>query len=401
MGYKTYTCSIARTCGGCEWLAVPYPIQLQRKQEWVESIFSDAIRQDGSLLRKIVGMPSEPKQYRNKAITPFAPGSHHHIRYGFYARGTHHIVPCSYCLVENPQARKILTKVAKTAENIGLDAYDEDRRTGILRYAIVRTGWKTNESLLTIVSSRRDIPKIKEFSHALHTICPEITSAVQNVNSRHTNAILGRESHILWGSGVMHDKLLGNVFEIGPQSFYQTNPIQTENLYRLAIEDVKEKNNTRILDAYCGTGTIGLCIANHARDQGKKVQIVGIEQVADAVFCAQRNAVANNLQTSCRFVRADATAYVDEVCRGGKANHYDTVVLDPPRSGSTEAFMKGICKLAPNRIIYISCNPTTQIRDLDVLRYGGHYRLARITPVDMFPHTKHVECVALLVRNHS
>lgn len=395
MGYKTYTCPIERFCGGCEWLAVPYPLQLKRKQTQVEELFGEMARQDGGHIAEVVGMAGEPLAYRHKAATPFAPGPRGFVRSGFYARGSHRIVACKSCLVEHPRARQILEATAQVAHRLRIPAYDEDAGRGVLRHAIVRMGWRSGEALLTIVTNGRELRRADEFVAEMRRRCPELTSIVQNVNTRRTNAMLGHESRALWGPGIMHDELLGCRFEIGPTSFYQTNPAQTEALYTLALEAAGLGDGARLLDAYCGTGTIGICAAAHAREEGHEVQVVGVESVADAVACARRNAAANGLGGSCRFVNGDATAWMQK--RGAELGHLDAVIMDPPRAGSTPEFLRGVCALAPTRVVYVSCNPQTQARDLIALRKGG-YRLERLVPVDMFPHTKHVETVVLLTK---
>ena len=387
MGYKTYTCPIARNCGGCEWLAVPYPIQLRRKQEQVESLIGTMAKKDGAPVEPIRGM-DEPVHYRHKAATPFAHARGGRVRCGFYAAGTHRIVPCDECLVEDPRARRILNAVARVAERLHIPPYDEDRGTGVLRHAVVRCGWKTDDVLLTLVSRVPELRDERRVVAELRAACPEVTSIVLNVNDRRTNAILGRRSRTLCGPGIMHDELLGCRFEIGPTSFYQTNPAQTEVLYELALEGLGDA--TTALDAYCGTGTIGICAA--ARTDG--LRITGVEQVSGAVACAERNARANGVADRCRFVAADATPWM---AHEGGGEHFDVVIMDPPRAGSTPEFLTGATALAPQSIVYVSCNVVTQARDLEVLRERG-YRLARVTPVDMFPHTKHVECVATLER---
>ena len=418
MGYKTYTCPIGRTCGGCEWLAVPYPIQLRRKQEWTERLFEQVAREDGTELAPIVGVPGEPVAYRCKAATPFAPGPRGRVRSGFYAAGTHRIVACDECLVEDPRCRRILNEIAHTATKLRIPAYDEDRGTGLLRHAIVRVGWRTDEALLTVVTNGRELRHADQFVAELRRRCPEVTSCVQNVNTRRTNAMLGRETHVLWGSGVLADELLGCRFEVGPLSFYQTNPAQTETLYHLAIEAAGLADGDRLLDAYCGCGTIGICAAAAAREAGARVHVTGVETSADAVARARRNAELNGLAGAgitatpnsaatpgstaksrsltpagtCVFHRADATAWMART-----DEHFDVIVLDPPRAGSTPDFLEGAVRLGPERIVYVSCNAETQVRDLATLHKGG-YRLVRLTPVDMFPHTKHVETVALLTR---
>ena len=404
MGFKTYTCPIARDCGGCEWLAVPYPLQLKRKQRQVEELLGAAVREDSGQLEAIRGM-DEPLRYRHKAATPFAfepngpagpassgrarrGGGRGHITCGFYAAGTHRIVPCEECLVENPRARRILNAVAHVAERLHIPAYDEDRGTGVLRHAVVRCGWKTNDVLLVLVTRVDELRGTERLVSELRAACPEVTSIVQNVNDRRTNAILGRRCRTLFGPGHMYDELLGCRFEIGPTSFYQTNPAQTEVLYQLALGGVGDAR--RVLDAYCGTGTIGICAAHAAPERS----IVGVEQVTGAVACAGRNAAANGVAERCRFVAADATTWM---AREGRAEHFDAIIMDPPRAGSTPEFLAGVAALAPERVVYVSCNVVTQTRDLALLREHG-YRIERVSPVDMFPHTKHVEITAALSR---
>ena len=387
MGYKTYTCPISRDCGGCEWLAVPYPIQLRRKQEQVRELLGEMVLADGGALEDIRGM-DEPLHYRHKAATPFAHAPRGHVLSGFYAAGTHRIVPCSDCLVEDRRARRILSAVAKVAERMHIPPYDEDRGTGVLRHAVVRCGYASDDVMLVLVTRVDELRNRERLVSELRAACPEVTTIVQNVNDRRTNAILGRRCHTLYGPGIMHDELLGCRFEIGPTSFYQTNPQQTEVLYRLAIEGVG--NAGRVLDAYCGTGTIGICAA--VRRPG--LQIVGVERVAAAVSCARRNAQANRVEGQSAFVAADATEWMAE---GGRGERFDAIIMDPPRAGSTPEFLGGAAALAPGRIVYVSCNVVTQARDVEVLRSLG-YRIEDVTPVDMFPHTKHVESVAVLVR---
>lgn len=393
MGYKTYTCPIARNCGGCEWLAVPYPIQLRRKQNQVEGLLGKMAAADGAVLEDIRGM-DEPVRYRHKAATPFAFGARGRskgggrVLCGFYAAGTHQIVPCRECLVEDPRARDVLNGVARVAERLHIPPYDEDRGVGVLRHAVVRCGWKTDDMLLVLVTRVNELHGADRLVAELRAECPAVTSIVQNVNDRRTNAILGRQCRTLFGPGIMHDELLGCHFEIGPTSFYQTNPEQTEVLYRLAIEGAGEA--VRMLDAYCGTGTIGICAAS----ERPGLSVVGIEQGAGAVACARRNAKANGVAERCLFMTGDATTWMaGPRCEG----RFDAVIMDPPRAGSTPEFLEGVAALAPQRVVYVSCNVITQARDLEVLRARG-YRLARVAPVDMFPHTKHVECVVTLER---
>lgn len=389
MGYKTYTCPIAKRCGGCETLAVPYPLQLKRKQQQVEELFANVLANcDEGTLSPIVGM-EKPVGYRCKAATPFAPGPKGSIRSGFYAKGTHHIVRCKTCLAEDPRCRRVLSSFARTAELCHVSAYDEDRGKGLLRHAVVRAGYKTDELLLTIVANGERLPRERELVHRILKHAPDVTAIALNTNVRVTNAILGPNSRALYGGGVMHDELLGVSFEIGPTSFYQTNPQQTERLYELAIQGAQLERGMRVLDAYCGIGTIGLCATALIPD----LEVIGVEMVPGAVGDARKNARKNGLSDACRFVCADATAYMKEAA--ARHEHFDAIIMDPPRAGSTPQFLQGVLALAPERVVYVSCNAATQRRDIDVLLAGG-YHLRDLTPVDMFPHTKHVETVALL-----
>ncbi len=389
MGYKTFTCDIAKQCGGCEWLSVPYPIQLRRKQEEFEKQLGAQVAADGGQLNPIRGMEGDPLAYRHKAATPYAYVGGH-IRCGFYAAGTHRIVPCKNCLVEDPQAREILNNVARAAEQLHIPAYNEDKGTGVLRHAVVRCGWATDDVLLTIVTNTQKLRGANDLVAALREKNPQLTSIVQNINDRRTNAILGKQSNVLYGPGVIHDRLLGCEFEIGPTTFYQTNPAQTEVLYRLAIEGAQLGGGGCVLDAYCGCGTIGICAAAVSNE----VQVTGVEKVSSAIKSAKKNAAANNVADRCEFVAADATAWMR---REGREQGFDVVLMDPPRAGSTPEFLDGVADLAPKRVVYVSCNIATQARDLEVLR-GRGYKIESATPVDMFPHTKHIESVVTLAR---
>ena len=428
MGYKTPTCSIARSCGGCEWLSVPYPIQLKRKQTQVEELLAPLASINNVTIEPIRGM-DEPLAYRHKAATPFAPGKGRTVRSGFYASGTHKIIASKECLVEDGRARAILNDVAYLAGQFNIHAYQEDRGKGALRHGVVRCGYATNDVMLVLVVNGQHLPHEQEFIAALRKAHPELTSIFLNVNQKHTNAILGRETRLLWGSTSMSDKLLGCTFEIGPTSFYQTNPQQTEVLYQLAIDGAladaeladaelagselasttqagaaltdastqaatsAPASNLRVLDAYCGTGTIGLCLAHAAEVQGINLLLTGVDQVENNIQMARRNARNNKLEAE--FICDDATRYMQVPAKDGQ--NFDVIILDPPRAGSTPTFLKATAQLAQKKIVYVSCNVVTQARDLKVLLDSG-FAIERVTPVDMFPHTKHVECVVLMSR---
>lgn len=406
MGYKTPTCSIARSCGGCEWLSVPYPIQLKRKQAQVEELLAPLASINNVTIEPIRGM-DKPLAYRHKAATPFAPGKGRTVRSGFYASGTHKIIASKECLVEDVRARAILNDVAYLAGQFNIHAYQEDRGKGALRHGVVRCGYATDDVMLVLVVNGQHLPHEQEFVAALRKAHPELTSIFLNVNQKRTNAILGRETRLLWGSTSMSDKLLDCTFEIGPTSFYQTNPQQTEVLYQLAIDGAlagskladseqtgdAQASNLRVLDAYCGTGTIGLCLAHAAEAQGVNLLLTGVDQVENNIQMARRNARNNKLEAE--FICDDATRYMQALAKDGQ--NFDVIILDPPRAGSTPAFLKATAQLAQKKIVYVSCNVVTQARDLKVLLDSG-FAIERVTPVDMFPHTKHVECVVVLSR---
>ena len=400
-------CPIMRACGGCAWLGIPYRKQLVRKQEAMENLFRPLIERMGwdAVIEATCGMGGKagdpgkapaPRAFRYKAATPFAPGPAGAVRSGFFARGTHTIVPAPNCTVEAPGARHILNEVARAAERLGIPAYDEDARQGVLRYAVLRMGWRTDEAMLTIVTARREVPHIEDLAHELSSIDPRIVCVAQNINGREGNAILGRETRVLWGAPHMKDELLGCTFAISPTAFYQTNPQQTEILYRLAIEGMALEAGDVLLDAYCGSGTIGLCAARDAARAGKAIKLIGVAKNPAGIADARLNAELNGLgPDEASFMATDATEFLRDAARSG--THVDVVALDPPRAGSTPAFLTAAAELGPRRIVYISCNPTTQVRDLEILGHQG-YRLCRLTPVDMFPHTEHTETVAVLSR---
>ena len=399
-------CPVMRECGGCAWLGMPYRKQLARKQRAMEELFAPLIarhRWDVEVdpVRGMGGCAGEgdlpsPRAFRYKAVTPFAPGPRNTARCGFFAAGTHRIVGVGDCIVEAPGARRILNGVARAAETCRVPAYDEDARRGLLRYAVLRLGWKTDEAMLTIVTSQRQLPRYRSFVKALQDIDPRITTVAQNVNPRATNAILGTETHVLAGRSHLRDRLLGCTFDISPTAFYQTNPAQTEVLYRIAIDGMGTADGDVLLDAYCGSGTIGLCAARAAADEGRAIKLIGVERNAAGIADANRNAELNGLEGTARFVNDDATAYMlrtAERCEG-----VDVLCFYTPRAGSTPACLDAACELGPRRIVYVSCNPVTQARDIEHLARGG-YRMRRLTPVDMFPHTEHVETVAVLERD--
>lgn len=405
-------CPIMHSCGGCAWLGLPYRKQLARKHTAMRELFEPLIAQFDwdAQIEPVLGMGSSresgpvtvadaplaaPRAFRHKAATPFAPAADGSVHGGFFARGTHDIVDCPACAVEAPGARELLNDVAHLATELGIPAYDEDRRCGQLRYAVLRRGWRTDESMLTLVTRSLEVDRLDELARRLIESHPELVTVAQNVNPRVTNAILGGQTRILAGCERMTDRLLDCTFEISPVSFYQVNPQQTEVLYQLAIDGMDLTSSDAVLDTYCGSGTIGLAAAATARKQGFDIALTGVERNPEGVRDAVRNAELNDLGATSSFIARDATEYMLEAARRG--DHVDVLVMDPPRAGSTPEFLDAASSLAPRRIVYISCNPHTQVRDLEHLGRAG-YCLEGLTPVDLFPHTEHVETVAILTR---
>ena len=378
MGYKTYTCPHAARCGGCEWLSVPYPIQLSRKRAMLEELFEPL--ECG--VDTMIGM-DEPLAYRHKIMSPFAPGKDGKPRFGMYERGTHELVEMRDCLVEHKSGRPILNSIAELAQGFHIPAYDENTGKGLLRHAIVRVGRSTGQVMVTLVVNRKEFPRKKAFVAALRKRHPSVASVSFNVNTRRTNAVLGPLSMTAYGQGWIEDELCGCTFRIPADAFYQTNPTQTELLYQTAIDMAQLREGDRVLDAYCGIGTIGIIAAKQAR-----IELVGVESVESAVQIAAENARINRVKNA-NFICADAGEYLAKA--GGT---FDVVILDPPRAGASEEFLASACAAAPRRIVYISCNPVTQARDVE--RIMPAYEVKRLVGVDMFPHTRHLESVALL-----
>ncbi len=397
-------CSIMKACGGCTALNRPYKKQLAAKQAAIEELFASLCEREGISVDPIRGMgvtlgdPGKypaPRGFRHKAATPFAPGKEGAVRCGFFERGTHRIVAVPECPVEAPGARQILNGIAREAERLHIPAFNEDKHLGLLRYAVVRCGWRTDQIMITLVTAQRDLPHAQEFFEAVAALDPRVVTVAQNINGRPGNAILGEETRIVYGAECMRDQLLGCEFDISPTAFYQTNPQQTELLYRLAIDGMDLQQGDVLMDAYCGSGTIGLCAAKDAQNKGIGIMLLGVERNPAGIADARRNAELNGLTRSAWFMADDATDYILDAADNNE--RVDVLSIDPPRAGSTPEFLEAACALKPRRITYISCNPVTQERDLHQLLDGG-YRLLKITPVDMFPHTDHTETVAVLER---
>lgn len=375
------TCpNTSRNCGGCPLLTTPYPDQLAAKQARLQTLLGRF-----APVEAVRGM-EEPWHYRNKAIASFAM-QQGKLVCGLYAEGTHKVLPGTDCLLQQEALNRTLAAVLQAARSCRWTAYDEDRGTGLLRHVVLR-GTRDGQVLVTLVTAGPALPGSRNFWAALRKAAPWVAGVVHNVNPTATSAVLGNREKVLYGPGQVLDTLCGLRFAISSRSFYQVNPLQTEVLYRTAISLAGLTGRETVVDAYCGIGTIGLCAAASAG------QVLGIERnpaaVRDAIANARRNKVHN-----ARFTCADATDWMEQAARQGL--HPDVVFLDPPRAGSTPACIGAVARMAPRRVVYVSCDPETLARDVALFVKRG-YRAENFVPVDLFPHTRHIETVALLIR---
>lgn len=372
-------CPYAKKCGACNMQNLPYEEQLRVKQSGVIRLLGRFGRVD-----RIIGM-EEPTHYRNKVQAAFRSKSGKVVS-GVYQSGSHHIIEVEDCMLEDASAAPILATIRKLAASMKIKPYDMVTGQGYLRHVLIRRGFQSGEIMVVIVTAPGEFRNRDAFVNELCRRHPEITTVVHNINPTDTPLFLGAESHTLYGSGVITDRLCGLTFRISPRSFYQVNPVQTEILYKKARDFAALTGRERVIDAYCGTGTIGLVLANGARE------VIGVEVNRDAVADAKVNAEENGIKNAA-FYAADAGEFMNEMAR--RHERADVVMLDPPRAGCSQKFLTSLLTLAPRRMVYISCNPETLARDLHTLVRGG-YEVKKIQPVDMFPYTSHVETVVSL-----
>ncbi|MDO4261945.1 MAG: 23S rRNA (uracil(1939)-C(5))-methyltransferase RlmD [Eubacteriales bacterium] len=372
-------CPLAKKCGGCDYQGMTYEEQLKKKEKTVQKL----LKEFGEI-RPIIGA-EDPLHYRNKVHAVFARQRDGQIVSGIYQEGTHKVVPVDSCMIEDQKADEIIVSIRKLLRSFKIKVYDEDTDFGLLRHVLIRTGRATGQIMVVLVARSPVFPSKNNFVKALRAVHPEITTVVLNVNERKTSMVLGQRNITLYGRGYIEDRLCGCTFRISPTSFYQINPAQTERLYKTAMTLARLNKRDVVVDAYCGIGTIGMVAAKTVR------QVIGVELNAEAVRDAAANARQNGME-NIRFVQGDAGLFLEGMAdREEKA---DVVFMDPPRSGSSEAFLKSLLILKPKKIVYISCNPETQARDLKLLT--GEYRVEAVQPVDMFPWCDDVEVVCLL-----
>lgn len=377
-------CAFSEKCGGCDYAGMKYDNELAVKKKYIEELFGEYVKVDD-----IVGM-YRPIHYRNKVHAVVGLDDSRNVIAGTYEENSHRIVDTSDCMIEDSQCTDIINDIKGLIASFKYQPYDEDAGKGMIRHILLRKGFSTKEIMLVIVTAGVAFPSKNNFLKALCEKHPEITTIVQNINDRRTSMVLGKRNIVLKGKGYIEDVLCGCRFRISPTSFYQINHQQTEKLYKKAIQlaDISKKDT--VIDAYCGIGTIGIVASKKA---GK---VIGVELNSEAVSDAKINASINNIKNA-TFVNADAGDFLVEYAKNAKA---DVVIMDPPRSGSTPEFLNSLLKIKPDRIVYISCGPDTQARDIKVLVKGG-YKVTACQPFDLFPHTEHVETVCLLTREKS
>lgn len=369
-------------CGGCHLQHLSYESQGEFKQKMVEKLMKPFGR-----VNRILTM-DQPYYYRNKIHSTVAGDKRGKIISGIYEENTHRVIPIENCMIQDKRADEIIVSIREIMNSFKIRSYDEDTGQGFLRHILIKTGFTSKEIMVVLIVGSQVFAGKNNFVSTLIKKHPEITTIVMNVNNRKTSAVLGDNEKVLYGKGYIEDSLCGCIFQISPKSFYQINPIQTEILYGKAIDLAKLTGKETIIDAYCGIGTISLIASKSAK------KVIGVEINKDAVRDAIKNSKRNDIKNAV-FYNDDAGDFMVALAEEKQSIH--TVFMDPPRSGSDEKFLSSLVKLKPRQVIYISCNPVTQARDLNYLTKNG-YRVSEIQPVDMFPHTFHVECVVKIER---
>ena len=395
-GKRMSRCPVSRKCGGCTMIDMPLDRQLSIKQEWVE----ECIGRFGHVETMI--KMKNPGRYRNKVTSVFALDRKGKPICGVYRGRSHEVVPVKDCLIEDRRADAIIQTIYQSLRSFKYRVYDEDSGFGWLRAVQVRTAHATGQIMVTMVTNDQTFPSRHHFIQYLLEKHPDITTIVQNINNKDTTMVLGDREKTIYGPGYIEDELLGKRFRISSRSFYQVNSLQTEKLYRIAIDAAGLSGKEIVLDAYCGIATIGICAAGFCR------KVIGAELNPEAVKDALINVRINNAD-NVTIVNEDAGSFisrlaeretnpVQEMDQGQEENspvQPDVIFMDPPRSGSSEEFLKSLCELQPAKVVYISCNPETLARDLEYLTAHG-YQMKKAVPVDMFPYTREVEVVSLL-----
>ncbi|WP_243555783.1 23S rRNA (uracil(1939)-C(5))-methyltransferase RlmD [Priestia megaterium] len=377
-------CPVYKQCGGCQLQHVSYEGQLQFKQKQVKDVMARIGHLPDVPVHSTLGM-NDPWRYRNKAQVPVAEREGGLVA-GFYQQRSHDIINMDACLIQQQANDDVVQAVKSICEKHGVSAYQEQKHKGSLRHIMARYGLVTGEIMVVIVTRTAELPNKKRIIEDIIEAVPNVKSIVQNVNSKRTNVILGNQTSVLWGEEYIYDYIGDVKFAISAKSFYQVNPEQTKVLYDKALEYADLTGEETVIDAYCGIGTISLFLAQKAK------KVYGVEIVPEAIEDAKRNAELNGIHNA-EFAVGEAEVVIPNWYKQGiKA---DVIVVDPPRKGCDEALLNTIIDMKPKKVVYVSCGPATLARDLAILEKGG-YETVEVQPVDMFPHTTHVENVAVL-----
>jgi len=382
-------CDVYEVCGGCQVMHLKYEAQLAWKQQKIEELFPE--EKAKGIIAPILAM-EEPWNYRHKIYASFSNGRKGELLAGIYEENSHRVVKTECCRIQHPLANEIITCIAALMRKKRIPAYNEDTGNGVLRHVYIRIGKKTGQVMVVLVTGSREFKEKTLFVEELKNKFPQITTIIHNINSAKTSMVLGKKETVLYGSGTIEDELCGLTFEISSQSFYQVNPVQTEKLYETAVKFAELTGTETVLDAYCGIGTISMVAAKEAKE------VIGVELNEAACLDAKKNAKKNQC-SNVKFIPGDAGEYMVRLSKDKDAKKPEVVFMDPPRSGSDTKFLNSVAAMAPEKIVYISCNPTTQKSDIDILKKKGYY-VAKMQAVDCFCHTYHVENVALLVRKN-
>ena len=378
-------CAIYDACGGCQLQHMDYAAQLAAKRQQVIDAVTHIGHQNGIPVHPALGAEN-PWNYRNKMQFPIGRKAGKTI-IGCFAQGSHEIIDTTDCHIQKELNNDIVNAVREVVTKLAIPVYDEDKHLGVLRHVVGRVG-KNGECMLVLVTAVKELRSAKHLVGMLRTRLPKLVSIQQNIQTYHNNVVLGRETKLLWGRPTILDRLGSLTFHISPRSFFQVNTAQAEVLYNKALEYAGLTGSETVIDAYCGTGTITLFLAQKAR------KVYGIEIVKPAILDAEKNARDNHIKNA-EFIVGDATVVMPRLYKQGI--RADVVVVDPPRAGCTPPVLEAFAHMQPRRIVYVSCNPATLARDIALLA-GLGYQAKEIQPVDMFPMTSHVECVVLITR---
>lgn len=383
--YRTQVdCKTYKRCGGCDLRHIEYEETLKMKQNAVQSLVNKTLK-NKIKVQETLGM-EKPYYYRNKAQYPVGIGKDGKATIGVFANRTHEIIPIQECLIQNKKSQELAKFIVDFINSNQISIYNEKEQKGLIRHIVTKVGIRTNEIMCVIVINGRKIPNEKELVDQILKKFPEVKTIIKNINTKNTNVVMGKENISLYGEGYINDILGEYEFKISPNSFYQVNPIQAEKLYELGVQAAHITKNDVVFDLYCGIGTISLFMAKYAK------KVYGIEIVEDAVKDANINSKINNIKNT-EFIAGDVEKVLDNLINVRNIIP-DIIMVDPPRKGLDNKSIENILKIVPKKLIYISCNPATLVRDLSKIE--GKYEILSIKPVDMFPFSKHIECVAVL-----